>query len=84
MRFLSTARFTCPPSYPVPFASVFRGLIGRLRGECPDVRVALIHVVAPPEQVKERALKRAKTSGRIVPTEVLSHSLLLPPSLNKT
>jgi len=56
-------------------SNVFRGLIGRLRGECPDVRVALIHVVAPPEQVKERALKRAKTSGRIVPTEVLLRAI---------
>ena len=39
------------------------------------MRIAIIHITAPREAIFERAVKRAKKTGRVIPIETLEKSL---------
>lgn len=47
----------------------------RLREEFPALRLAILHVTAPKEAVIQRAEERAKTTGRVIPRELLLETL---------
>jgi hypothetical protein len=53
----------------------YAAFLGRVRRRHPAHRVALLHVVAPPEVVQRRAAKRAARTGRVVPPAVLLRAL---------
>lgn len=53
----------------------YKSYFTRLREEFPNLRQAIIHVTAPREAVFERAAARAKSTGRIVPQDVLERAL---------
>jgi hypothetical protein len=50
-------------------------LFQRIRAEHPNYRIAIIHVVAEPEEVLRRAEARAEKTGRVVPREKLLATL---------
>lgn len=46
-----------------------------IREKYPDYRIAIVHVTARDETIRQRAKDRAKTSGRTVPTDLLEDSI---------
>ncbi|KAL7530755.1 hypothetical protein ACHAXR_007132 [Thalassiosira sp. AJA248-18] len=53
----------------------YRQYFESLRKEYGGIRIAILHIVAPREAIFERAKKRAKDTGRVVPIETLEMSL---------
>jgi adenylylsulfate kinase-like enzyme len=53
----------------------YRKLLQRLRCEFASYRLAIVHVVADPDIVWQRARARAERTGRVVPTTLLMESL---------
>jgi len=47
----------------------------RLRKEFPNLKLAILHVMAPKEAVFQRAKERARKTGRIVPEKLLEETL---------
>lgn len=47
----------------------------QLRTNYPNYRIAILHVTAHPDTIRERARERATISGRAVPTELLEESI---------
>jgi signal recognition particle subunit SEC65 len=46
-----------------------------LREKYPKLKIGIIHVTAPTDAILERVNERAKTTGRVVPMEVLQRSI---------
>jgi hypothetical protein len=46
-----------------------------LREKYPNLKIGIIHVTAPTDAILERVQDRAKTTGRVVPMEVLQRSI---------
>jgi predicted kinase len=46
-----------------------------LRKRYPNLKIGIIHVTAPTDAILERVKERAKTTGRVVPMEVLQRSI---------
>lgn len=56
----------------------------KLRVDYSHIRLAIIHVTAPPKKVFQRAADRAITTGRVVPQELLEKALKqVPESVKK-
>jgi len=53
----------------------YQTYFGRLREEYPNIKIAILHVVAPKKAVFQRAAERAKKTGRVVPKETLEMAL---------
>lgn len=53
----------------------YRKYFSFLRREYPNLKIAILHVIAPRETVFQRAADRAKKTGRVVPQEVLENAL---------
>lgn len=49
----------------------YRSYFLRLREEFPSLRLAILHVTAPRDAILQRASDRARTTGRVVPRELL-------------
>lgn len=65
-------------------ADWYGGYFERLRKDYGNLRIAILHVTAPRDQVFERAKSRALVTGRIVPTQTLESSLRqVPRSVRK-
>lgn len=50
-----------------------------LRSRYPRLRIGILHVTAPREAVLERAMSRAKVTGRVVPRDLLERTMLEVP-----
>jgi len=50
-----------------------------LRERYPRIQIGILHVTAPRQAVLERAHSRAKTTGRVVPQDLLEHTMLQVP-----
>ncbi|CBJ29745.1 conserved unknown protein [Ectocarpus siliculosus] len=53
--------------------------VGDLRRRFPRLRVAIIHVWAPEEEVMKRAVRRGLTTGRVIPPSVLRDTIRAVP-----
>ncbi|CAM9706398.1 unnamed protein product [Ectocarpus fasciculatus] len=53
--------------------------VGGLRRRYPRLRVAIIHVWAPEEEVMKRAVRRGLTTGRVIPPAVLRDTIRAVP-----
>uniref|UniRef100_A0A7S1X8C5 Zeta toxin domain-containing protein n=2 Tax=Tetraselmis chuii TaxID=63592 RepID=A0A7S1X8C5_9CHLO len=53
----------------------YSGLMDRIRAEFPRYRIAILHVHAKKETILQRAERRGKVTGRVVPKEVLEASI---------
>mmetsp|Transcript_27440 Transcript_27440/g.35969 ORF Transcript_27440/g.35969 Transcript_27440/m.35969 type:complete len:450 (-) Transcript_27440:219-1568(-) len=47
----------------------------KLKEEYPEYKIGIIHITAPEEQIFQRAAKRAETTGRVVPENLLKETL---------
>lgn len=52
----------------------------KLRKNYPNYRIAILHVTAKDDTIRERARQRAKASGRAVPAELLEQSIVQVPN----
>lgn len=50
-------------------------ITNQVRRQHPKYRIAILHVTANPQTIRERARLRARVSGRVVPTELLEESI---------
>lgn len=53
----------------------YQTLLDRIREKHPQYRIAIIHVIADPALIHERAEERAKRTGRAVPKDLLNESI---------
>lgn len=53
----------------------YEGYFRSLKKEYGNIRIAILHIVAPRESIFERARNRAKDTGRVVPLETLEMAL---------
>lgn len=56
-------------------AAWYQWYFRHLRKYSPDVQIAILHVTAPRNTVLQRAQERSKSTGRVVPDDVLEHAL---------
>mmetsp|Transcript_10832 Transcript_10832/g.26001 ORF Transcript_10832/g.26001 Transcript_10832/m.26001 type:complete len:481 (+) Transcript_10832:74-1516(+) len=61
-------------------ADWYQAYFAQLRRDYPGIKIAILHVTASPEAVLQRARKRAKVTGRIVPVELLQRVMQQVPA----
>ena len=62
----------------------YKGYFKHLRGKYKNLRIAILHVLADRASVLERAERRGKEGGRVVPLETLENALRrVPISVHK-
>jgi hypothetical protein len=57
----------------------YREYFEDLRVQHPNIKIAILHIVAPRATVFERAESRAKITGRVVPRELLERTMVQVP-----